>query len=76
MCSDDVLDFTDVTGSFETIPTDVNVGGIVENDQDCGTSSLNTFNISIPSANLATVCTAVIEETGVTSFTVAGGGDC
>lgn len=76
VCSDDVLDFTDVTGSFETIPTDVNVGGIVENDQDCGTSSLNTFNISIPSANLATVCTAVIEETGVTSFTVAGGGDC
>ena len=67
-CDGGLIDYTDVSGSFGDIPDDtINVAGIVDNWQTCGTMTL-IFSADIPSANLATVCTAVIEETGVTSF--------
>ena len=68
VCSDGLINYTNGTGSFGTIPTDVNASGIVDNGQSCGFSATNTFNASIPSAQLSTPCTAVIEETGIVSF--------
>lgn len=68
VCSDGAIDYTDGSGSFGTIPSDVNAGGIVDNGQNCGSNATNTFSASIPSAQLASPCTAVIEETGITSF--------
>lgn len=70
VCDSGTIDYTDVIGSFGTIPADVNAGSIVENvPQSCGSGSANTFNISIPSAQLSAPCTAVIDQTGITSFT-------
>jgi type II secretory pathway pseudopilin PulG len=68
-CDSGTIDYTDGIGSFGTIPTDIDAGNIVDNNQDCGTGSANIFNASIPSAQLSAPCTAVIEETGITSFT-------
>ena len=71
VCDTGAIDVTDVTGSFGTYPVDIdgaNVGGVT-NTQDCGPTASNTFQIDVPSASLATSCTAVIEETGITSFT-------
>lgn len=69
VCDGEIIDFTDGTGSFGTIPSDINAGGIAENTpQNCGTGSANTFDVSIPSAQLSDICTAVIRETGIMSF--------
>ncbi len=68
VCDGGAIDYTDVTGSFETIPPAVNAGAIVDNVQTCAAGG-GTFSADIPSANLAVPCTAVIEETGITSFT-------
>ncbi len=77
VCDGGTMDFIDVSGSFGTFPVDIDATGIVEVvPQDCGSDSGNSFQVSIPSANLATQCTAVIEETGITSFTTADGTDC
>lgn len=78
VCDSGTMDFTDVSGSFGTFPADIDAGAI-GNDvdvEDCGMNSGNSFQVSVPSANLATQCTAIIEETGITSFTVSGGADC
>ncbi len=69
VCDNGTIDYTDVTGSFGTIPVDIDAAGIVDVGQDCGPAATNIFEASVPSANLAVVCTAVIEETGITSFT-------
>ncbi len=74
VCDGEAIDFTDGSGSFGTIPSDIDAGGITENTpQNCGIGSANTFNVSIPSAQLSNVCTAVIEETGVTNFKLSDG---
>ena len=69
VCDGGAIDYTDSTGSFGTFPADINAGGIVDNGQDCGPSASNVFSADVPSANLTTPCTAVIEDTGITSFT-------
>ena len=68
-CDSGAIDYTDVTGSFDTLPTNIDAANIVDNFQDCGAAGDNTFSADIPSAELTTPCTAVIEETGITSFT-------
>lgn len=68
-CDSGTIDYTDGTGSFGTIPPNINAAGIVDNSQLCGPLALNTFSADVPSADLATPCTAVVEETGITSFT-------
>lgn len=74
VCNDSVIDFTDGSGSFGTIPADIDAAGIIENvPQDCGSASGNTFDVSVPSALLSAQCTAVIQETGITSFKLADG---
>ena len=75
VCDNGSLDFTDVSGSFGTFPADIDAGTI-GNDvdvEDCGISSGNSFQVSVQSANLATQCTAIIEETGITSFKLSDG---
>ena len=67
-CDSGTIDYTDATGSFGTFPTDISAAGIVDNGQSCGPTAANAFNASVPSALLAVPCTAVIEETGITSF--------
>ena len=70
-CDDNIIDFTDGTGSFGTIPTDIDsstLGTLGTDVQDCGPLSSQTFSISVPSAGLATPCTATMEETGITNF--------
>jgi prepilin-type N-terminal cleavage/methylation domain-containing protein len=70
VCDSGAIDYTDVTGSFGTYPVEINgATGITDNGQSCGSNAANTFNASVESANLAVLCTAVIEETGITSFT-------
>lgn len=68
-CADGNIDYTNVTGSFGVIPT--NIESITENLplSSCGSTGTTTFNISIKSRNLTTPCTAVIDQTGITSFT-------
>ena len=75
VCENGTMDFTDGSGSFGTFPVDIDAGSI-GNDVDvenCGSNSENSFQVSVPSANLATQCTAVIEETGITSFKLSDG---
>ncbi|MBP9751233.1 MAG: type II secretion system protein [Candidatus Moranbacteria bacterium] len=68
-CDDGIIDYTDITGSFGDIPDDtIDVAGIQDNGQSCGLSNIQSFSADIPSSNLDVSCTAVIEETGVTSF--------
>jgi len=69
VCDTGTIDYTNGTGSFGIIPVTVDAINIVDNGQSCGPSGVTTFNASIPSGDLATQCTAVIEETGITSFT-------
>lgn len=77
VCDSGTLNFTDVSGSFGKFPADIDVAGIAEvAPSHCGSNSKNSFRVAVPSANLATQCTATIQETGITSFTVAGGGNC
>jgi prepilin-type N-terminal cleavage/methylation domain-containing protein len=69
-CDNGRINYTnDVTGSFGIIPA--NIKSITENlpSQSCGSAGTTTFNISIESKDLSTPCTAVIEQTGITSFT-------
>lgn len=74
VCENETMDFIDVSGSFGTFPADIDATGISEVvPQDCGSSSGNSFQVSVPSANLAAQCTAVIEETGITSFKLSDG---
>lgn len=69
VCYSGTIDFDDVTGSFGTIPSAIDVNNITENvPQDCGPNSGGSFNVNVPSAELTVSCTAVIEETGITSF--------
>ena len=67
-CDSGAIDYTDVTGSFGTIPVDVDTT-ITDNGQLCGSASANTFSASLVSSQLTVPCTAVIEDTGITSFT-------
>ncbi|MDP3957112.1 MAG: type II secretion system protein [bacterium] len=67
-CDSGNIDYTNVTGSFGTIPTAINAAGIGDNGQNCGSSGAITFTASIPSAQLTAPCTAMIEQTGITSF--------
>lgn len=54
--------------SFGTIPTPIY--SILDNvPSDCGPSAATTFNASVLSKDLATPCTAVIDQTGITNFT-------
>jgi len=69
VCDSEVIDYTDITGSFGTIPPMIDATNIVDNGQDCGINGSIVFSASLPSATLSVLCTAVIEETGVTSFT-------
>jgi prepilin-type N-terminal cleavage/methylation domain-containing protein len=67
-CDSDDIDYTDVTGSFGTMPADVDAAGIVDNGQFCGVNDTKTFSADIPSAVLTVVCTATLEETGITAY--------
>ena len=67
-CDTGVIDYTDVTGSFGTFPIDIDAAGIVDAGQACGPAGAQTFSADVPSADLATVCTATVTETGITSF--------
>lgn len=67
-CDSGPIDYTDVTGSFGTIPVDVDATGITNDVQDCGVGTSNTFSVDVPSANLAVVCTATMTDTGITNF--------
>ncbi|PIW94223.1 MAG: hypothetical protein COZ86_02155 [Candidatus Moranbacteria bacterium CG_4_8_14_3_um_filter_41_13] len=70
VCDSEVIDYTDITGSFGTIPPMIDATNITENVlQDCGPNGSIIFSANLPSATLTVPCTAVIEETGVTSFT-------
>jgi prepilin-type N-terminal cleavage/methylation domain-containing protein len=71
VCDDVVsFDYTDGTGSFGDIPDDaIDVANITEVSADCGFTGANTFEISVPAANLAGTCLATLEETGITAFT-------
>ncbi len=66
-CDTGVINYTDVSGSFGDIPDDI--GAITDNSQDCGPSASNDFNATVPAALLSGTCDAVIEATGITSFT-------
>lgn len=66
-CDSGAIDYTDGTGSFGVFPAIIDAAGIVDNGQACGIGA-NTFSASVPSLQLAVVCTAVIEDTGITSF--------
>ncbi|TXG77732.1 type II secretion system protein [Candidatus Dojkabacteria bacterium] len=68
VCADGAIDYTDVSGSFGTLPVDIDASGITNDVQDCGPTAANTFSVDVPSANLATPCTATLEETGITAF--------
>ena len=69
VCDSGDIDYTDGSGSFGTLPADVDAAGIANDVQDCGVFASATFSASIPSALLTVACTAVIDETGITSFT-------
>lgn len=66
-CDSGVIDYTPNTGSFGVFPPAIDAAGIVDTAQNCVPVGA-TFSANIPSAGLATPCTAVIEETGITSF--------
>ena len=66
-CDSGTIDYMDVTGSFGVIPT--SIYSITDNGQSCGSTGNTTFNASILSSDLSAPCTAVIEQTGITSFT-------
>ena len=68
VCDTGAINYTNDIGSFGTIPAAINAGGITDNGQNCGSNGLDQFNASIPSAQLTTPCTAVIEQTGITSY--------
>jgi len=68
VCDSGSIDYSNVTGSFGTIPAAINAAGIVNTSQDCGPNGATAFSANIPSAELTTLCTAVIEQTGITSF--------
>ncbi len=69
-CDSGPIDYTDVTGSFGTIPANINAASITENfSQSCGSTGDVLFSLNIPSSTLSVPCTAVIEATGVTSYT-------
>ena len=70
VCSSGPINYTNITGSFGTIPSVINAAGITENlpPQDCGVNGTDTFSANIPSAELTVPCTAVIQQTGVTSY--------
>jgi len=68
VCDTGAINYTDGTGSFGTIPAAINAAGIVDNGQNCGPNGSDAFNASIPSGQLTTPCTAVIEQTGITSY--------
>ncbi len=65
-CDTGVIDYADTVGSFGDIPDDI--GTITDNGQDCGPAATNTFSATVPAALLAGTCDAVIEATGITSF--------
>ncbi|MFA9262745.1 MAG: type II secretion system protein [Undibacterium sp.] len=69
-CDDGAIDYTDGTGSFGTIPVDIDAANIgsVTNNQDCGPTAAQTFSVNVPSAGLTVVCNATMEETGITGF--------
>lgn len=67
-CDTGPIDYTNGSGSFGVIPAAINDGGITDNGQNCGSDGSDAFNASIPSAELTTTCTAVIDQTGITSF--------
>ena len=54
-----------------TLPPSIqwNTGGETAN---CGSNGDGTFMLFIDSVNLATPCTATLEETGITSFSTCG----
>ncbi len=67
-CDSGTIDYTDVTGSFGTYPVDINPAGITDGGQDCGPLAGNTFSVNVQSANLSFMCTATLQETGITNF--------
>lgn len=67
-CDTGPIDYTNGTGSFGTIPSAIDAAGITDNGQNCGSNGLDIFNASVPSVELTTPCTAVIEQTGITSY--------
>jgi prepilin-type N-terminal cleavage/methylation domain-containing protein len=69
-CYDGQINYTNITGSFGVIPTNI-IKSISENQpwSNCGPAGTATFNISIESEGITTPCTAVINQTGITSFT-------
>jgi prepilin-type N-terminal cleavage/methylation domain-containing protein len=69
VCEDGPIDYADGTGSFGTYPDDIDDAAINPLAESCGPGGDQTFQIEVPSALLSTVCTAVIQETGITSFT-------
>ncbi len=82
VCDNGTMDFTNGTGSFGTFPDDIDAAHIGDagsggvNVQNCGSGAENSFQVSVPSANLTSQCTAIIEDTGITSFKLSDGSDC
>ena len=68
VCDTGTIDYTDGTGSFGTIPADIDTAGITDTAQDCGPTASQAFSAEVPSALLTTPCTATVQETGITSF--------
>lgn len=65
-CDSGSIDYTNVTGSFGTLPP--TIGTIVDDMQSCAPTGSILFQAHVTSADLSTPCTAVIEDTGITSF--------
>ena len=56
--------------SWVDIPSSIDLSGISEISDDCGPDSVQSFEYTIPSASgfLLNVCTATIDQTGITNF--------
>lgn len=56
--------------SWSDIPSSIDLSGISEISDDCGPDSVQAFEYTIPSASgfLLNVCTATIDQTGITNF--------
>ncbi len=64
-CEDGLLDATDVTGSWGTIPPAIST--VTINADTCDTQA-KTFSVDVVSASIVVPCTATLEETGITAY--------
>lgn len=67
VCDEGDIDYNVIMSSLGGAPS--NIEAIFNNEQDCGPGYATTFNASVKSLGIVPQCTAVIDQTGITSFT-------